>query len=257
MPGRLLIIGAHPDDCEYMAGGLAAQVRRAGWRVGFLTATDGSAGHHEMRPGPLIRRRKAEAAAAAGLIGATSLTLGEPDGRLYVSERTTGKMIAAIRRFKPDVLVSHRTGDYHRDHRMAAQLVLDASFLLQVPRIVPAVPPLDRVPVMLYASDRFTEGPRFRADVVIDIGREVDTVAAMLACHVSQFREWLPWVEGDKRAGRKRPASPGAGMRDLTARARQAAKTWARGRCRFAEAFQISEYGRRITPAELRALLPR
>src|SRR3954467_10364415 len=66
---RLLVIGAHPDDAEYKAGGLAAIYRRLGHDVAFLSLTDGAAGHR-LEAGPsLVARRRAEATAAASPTG--------------------------------------------------------------------------------------------------------------------------------------------------------------------------------------------
>ena len=239
-----------------MAGGLAVKCRRAGWGVQFLTATDGGAGHHEMTPRSLVARRRVEARRAAARIGATTATLGEPDGGLYVTRRTTDIMIAAIRRYRPDVVVAHRTCDYHRDHRMAAQLVLDASYPLKVPLAVPRMRPLDRVPVILYASDFFTEGPAFRAHWVHDIGREHALVVRMMLDHVSQFREWIPWVEGERGVGRRHPADEKTIAAWLTGRARSVARRWGTRSMRAAEAFQVSEYGARATARDLARLLP-
>ena len=72
---RLLIIGAHPDDAEYAAGGLAALYRSFGHAVKMVSVTDGGAGHHVLACRELIARRRAEAAAAANVIGAESEVL--------------------------------------------------------------------------------------------------------------------------------------------------------------------------------------
>ena len=70
-PLRILIIGAHPDDADYHAGGTAALYRAAGHAVKMVSLTNGNAGHH-LHPGPeLARRRRAEAAASGAVIGAT------------------------------------------------------------------------------------------------------------------------------------------------------------------------------------------
>lgn len=267
MPGpskRLLVVGAHPDDCEFAAGGLAAMCARRGWTVRFLTATNGNAGHQEMSRRALAARRGAESRRAAAVIGATAETLGEDDGGLYVTRRTTEKMIAAIRRFDPDVLVTHRTCDYHRDHRMTAQLVLDASFVLLVPLVVPRTPAMTRMPVILYHSDRFTEGPRFRADVVLDIGPVMRERTRMFLAHESQVREWLPWVGGRREVSRRNPVRDTAALeRGSERRPRETALRFARqlarayGRTvRYAEAYQVSEYGSVPAAPQLKKLLP-
>ncbi len=260
---KLMLIGAHPDDCESMAGGLAALCARAGWRVRFVSVTDGGSGHHEMKRPALVRVRAVEAKRAAGRIGADAISLHEPDGGVYVTPSSTDKTIAAIRRFAPDVLVTHRDCDYHRDHRYTARLVLDASFMLQVPLVCPNVRALAAVPVILYAADGFTEGPVFRPHLVLDTSSVQTLRTRMLLDHASQFLEWLPWVNGDKRIGRRRRADPAAVARRLEEGPRRYAERFAVAlkarygrRVTAAEAYQISEYGRRLTPAELQTLIP-
>lgn len=248
-----MVMGAHPDDCEWMAGGLAIRCARAGWKVLFVSVTNGDAGHHEMGRRALAARREIEARRAAAVIGARATTLGEPDGRLFVNDRTTAKVVAAIRKFDPDVLVAHRTNEYHRDHRYAGQLVLDASFVLQVPLVYPRIPAPRRVPLILYACDFFTEGDPFRADILLDITRDLATRNRMLMRHESQFREWIPWLNGERSAGRGNPVTDDARIaRDLEHRPREIARRYARelkrkcgGRVAAAEAFMVSEYGRR------------
>jgi LmbE family N-acetylglucosaminyl deacetylase len=63
-PLRLLMLGAHPDDAEYYAGGLAAIYRKLGHTVKLISMTNGDAGHYELRGPELATRRRREAAAA-------------------------------------------------------------------------------------------------------------------------------------------------------------------------------------------------
>jgi LmbE family N-acetylglucosaminyl deacetylase len=261
---RLMILGAHPDDCEWMGGGLAALCIRAGWTVRFVSATNGDAGHHEMAPRALAARRRIEARRAAAVIGAKADTLGEHDGRLFVNDRTTEKAVSAIRRFDPDILIAHRVTEYHRDHRYAAQLVLDASFVLQVPLVYPKVPAPRRVPVIFYACDFFTEGTPFRADFIVDVTDVLETRTHMLLEHVSQFQEWIPWLNGNRSAGRRSPATDLEDIsRGLEHRPRAIALRYAamlkrkyRRKVGAAEAFMLSEYGRRASASDLAKLLP-
>jgi len=62
---RILIFGAHPDDCEWLAGGTMALYSHLGHQVKTVSLTNGDAGHNEMAGAPLARRRRDEAAAAA------------------------------------------------------------------------------------------------------------------------------------------------------------------------------------------------
>ena len=195
-PIRLLILTAHPDDAEYHAGGLAALYRKLGRCVKILTLTDGRAGHHKRGEQELIAMRRREAARAGQVIGSSYQTLDFPDGQLQPTLEARLRVIQEMRLFKPDLVLTHRTCDYHPDHRAVGQIVQDASYLVTVPMVLPDVPPLRQAPVFAYMGDTFTRPARIRADVVLNVADHVDKIVAMLACHESQVFEWLAYEEG-------------------------------------------------------------
>lgn len=265
---RLMCVGAHPDDCDLRAGGLACIYVERGGQVLFVSLTNGNAGHHQMAPGELARRRKEEARRAGEVIGAEYLVLDHDDGRLTASVVVREELIGIIRRFGPDLLLGPRPFDYHADHRAAGHLVADASYLLTVPLIRPDVPGMRRMPVICYTSDGFTRPQPFQADVVVDVDAHADKKLRMVACHESQVYEWLPYngsYEGEV------PADPEGRQRWM---AERYGARWARvadsyrqklaerygpergGRVRQAEAFEICEYGRRPDAELLAQLFP-
>jgi LmbE family N-acetylglucosaminyl deacetylase len=193
---RLLVVGAHPDDAEYKAGGLAALYRGAGHEVAFVSMTNGESGHHEISGPALVRRRRAEADAAARVLGLRYDVLDNPDGGLEATLPCREEVIRLIRSYRPDLVLTHRLNDYHPDHRATATLVQDAAYLLGVPSICPDVPHLSRPPVIAYLSDEFTRPYPFTPDVVIDIAPVWPAKVAMLDAHESQFYEWLPYNSG-------------------------------------------------------------
>ena len=69
---RVLVIGAHPDDCEFLSGGTAVKMARKGYIVRFLSLTNGETGHYRKSGAELARIRKAEAEAAAKIAGIES-----------------------------------------------------------------------------------------------------------------------------------------------------------------------------------------
>jgi LmbE family N-acetylglucosaminyl deacetylase len=196
MPPRLLILGAHPDDAEFHAGGFAAQFRRRGGIVKMVSVTDGAAGHQSIPSEELRRIRRDEAATSAALIGAESAVWTFPDGSLLPSLEVREAIISELRRFAPDLVLTHRTCDYHPDHRAVGQAVQDASYMVTVPKVVPHVPALRRDPVVAYMPDMFTRPAPMRPDVIVDIVAEMETIVAMLASHASQFFDWLPYNLG-------------------------------------------------------------
>jgi LmbE family N-acetylglucosaminyl deacetylase len=267
-PLRLLILGAHPDDAEYHAGGLAAIYRELGHVVKMVSLTNGAAGHHARQPAELAAIRRREAEAAAGLIGAAYELWEHPDGELLPTLEVRRQVIRAIRTFRPDLVLTHRTNDYHPDHRAAGQAVQDASFMVRVPLIVPEVPPLDTDPVVAFMPDPFTKPCPLAADVAIDVTDRIDTIAAMLSCHRSQVFEWLPWLAGalDRVPGGEAERTAFVRQwytREIRPRADRyrseliAAYGQDRGsRIEYAEVYEISQYGSALDEAARERLFP-
>jgi LmbE family N-acetylglucosaminyl deacetylase len=192
-PLKLLILGAHPDDADISAGGLASIYRRLGHTVKMVSVTNGESGHHKTWGAPLVQRRRAEAAAAGAVIGAEYVTWDNRDGYLAPTLELRFQVIREIRTFKPDLVLTHRTNDYHPDHRAVGDVVRDASYMVTVPSVLPETPALRRDPVVAFMPDRFTKPTQLAGDVVVDITAELERIVDMLACHVSQFYEWLPY----------------------------------------------------------------
>lgn len=265
---KLLILGAHPDDAEYHAGGLAAIYRELGHAVRMVSATDGSAGHHLKSRVEMALIRRQEAAAAASVIGAEYDVWEYPDGQLLPELDLRWRVIQEIRRFAPDLVLTHRPYDYHPDHRALGQAVQDASFLVTVPHIVPEVPALRRDPVVGYLPDLFTRPIPLQADVVLNITERIDTVTRMLACHRSQCFEWLPYLAQAEELVPRDPSAEHAWLRawylrQIRPRAdrfrQQLIATYGPewgGRIEFAEVFEISQYGRPLDDAERQRLFP-
>jgi len=193
---RILVIGAHPDDCDFKAGGIAALYKQEGHNVKFISVTNGDAGHHEMGGGPLALRRGQEAKDAADIIGIEYDLLDIHDGELVPNLENRYKIIRNIRLYKPDIIMTHRPNDYHPDHRYTSMLVQDAAYMVTVPNVCAQTPHLDNNPVILYLSDGFNKPYPFTPDVVIGIDSVVNKKIDMIHSHTSQVYEWLPFNNG-------------------------------------------------------------
>ena len=246
---KLLLVMAHPDDAEFSAGGLMTLWYRAGHQIKILCLTNGNAGHHTLGRNELADQRREEARQAADLVGADLEIWPVDDGRLTPSIELREKLIGVIRDFAPDLIVTHRTADYHPDHRATGQLVQDSAYLLQVPAIAPEHAALSQMPSILLTYDRFQDPRPFRFDWVIDTGGVQDNVIKLLACHASQVFDWLPsllpettgpydtvWL---KQFYQPKPAKVAKTYRTLNQTGNA---------IEFAEAFEVSDYGSRFTP---------
>ncbi|MCA2970853.1 MAG: PIG-L family deacetylase [Acidobacteriaceae bacterium] len=264
-PLRIIAIGAHPDDCDIKFGGTAVLLARLGHQVKFVSVTNGDAGHHQMGGQMLAARRRAEAAESARRLGIAEYeVMDNHDGELTPSLDVRRQIIRAIRNWKADVVLTHRTNDYHPDHRNTGILIQDAAYMVQVPNIVSDAPALRKNPVFLYFSDYFQRPNPFRPDIVVDIEAAFEQKIDGLDAHVSQFYEWLPWVSGVSEKVPQDPAARKSWLRAersnprLNDEAKASFAKWygAAKTPKYLEAFEICEYGRRPTEDEIRQLFP-
>jgi len=269
---KVLMIGAHQDDNEFRCGGLAHKLVRLGHEVRFLSMCNGCGGHHIMTPEETVKRRAGESAAVAELLGIKYDVWDIDDCTLVADLETRRKLIRYIREFSPDLVISHRQNDYHADHRAVGILVQDASYMLTVPHECPDVPAMRRMPVIMYNEDAF-KNPEFQADLVFDMDSEIDTKLRIAHTNISQVYEWLPytneqevpenererfeWLKGMEITESTTDEEIMAASRGYSVRF---AKTAARFRkelirrygeergakIRYAEAFELCEYGRKL-----------
>lgn len=268
---RVIAIFAHPDDADYGMGGTAALLAKMGVAVKFVSLTNGDKGHNLMGGGVLAQRRRAEAQRAAKMYGIDEYTvLDNHDGELLPDLNVRLQVIREIRKWNADVVIGLRPNDYHPDHRNAGKLVEDASYMVAVPNVAPDVPALKKNPVFLYMQDNFKKPNPFTHDIVIGIDEGFDAKLAGLNEHTSQMYEWTPWIDNGGKDLESVPTDPAA--RKVWLR-----KTWVDGYVllpaqkaglekwygkvkgdsfKFAESFEITEYGSQPTEADIRRLFP-
>jgi len=269
--GKLGIIefGAHPDDCEIRAGGAAAMWAAAGHHVKLVSMTNGDIGHWGAAGGPLAKRRNAEAQKAAKVLGVSSEVLDIHDGELMPTLENRKTMTRLIRQWNADIVIAHRPVDYHPDHRYTGVLMQDCAYMVAVPFLCPDTPPLKKHPVFLYSYDRFQTPAPFRPDVVVSIDGVIEQKLDALAAMESQFIEG--GALGNSSRVPKNAAEHKAAHQRLRENFSRRFATVA-DRCRdklielygeergkqvrYAEAFEICEYGRQPNAEELRRLFP-
>ena len=165
----------------------------AGARVVFVSVCNGDNGHQTMDPQALAARRYAETQAAAKVYGIEKyVVMGEHDCLVEPSVDLRKRVTRLIREFAPHMVVTHRTCDYHADHRATGQVVQDATYLMGVPLFCPETPVPETLPFVMYAGDRFTLPRPFRPDLLVEGDDVLENTLRALACHESQLFEWLP-----------------------------------------------------------------
>jgi LmbE family N-acetylglucosaminyl deacetylase len=263
---RVIAFGAHPDDAELKASGVAALWAAAGHKVKFVSMTNGDVGHFEMAGGPLARRRKAEVEACARILGIETQVLDIHDGELTPSLENRKTMSRLIREWQADIVMGHRPHDYHPDHRYTGVLMDDSAVVVMAPFFVPDTPPTSRNPVFLYYSDGFQDPKPFTPSIVVDIDAAAERKWQCVSAMPSQFGDRDSWQartlpnvpSGDRERAaylldlfKKRSLAVADQYRDrLTALygAERGKKV------QYAEAFQLGQYGRQVSAEELKGL---
>jgi len=262
---RVIAFGAHPDDCDIRAAGTAALFAKMGHAVKFVSVTNGDAGHQSISGVALAKRRLGEAKESARRLGIEYEVLNNHDGELLPTLEVRKEIIRQIRRWNADIVLAPRPNDYHPDHRYTGVLVQDAAYMVVVPAVTPEVPALHKNPVFLYYEDNFQRPNLFRPDIAVAIDDVVDKKTDALDSHVSQFYEWLPWVDGKLSEVPKDPIQRKAWLqrtrnRQPSPAVRESLVKWygpEKGNAaKFYEAFEICEYGARPDEARVRELFP-
>jgi len=263
-PLRVIMIGAHPDDCDGDGGGTAILMASMGMAVKFVSVTNGDAGHQTTGGGALAKRRMAEAKEAGTRFGVTYDVLDNHDGELTPNLDVRLQIIRKIREWNADVVIAPRPNDYHPDHRYTGVLVQDAAYMVTVPNVAPDVAPLKKNPVFLYFEDRFQRPNPFRPDVTVDISSVIDKKVHALSAHESQYFEWLPWIGGYYEEVPKDHSQWEGWMlkrqdREITPALKQSLEKWYGTKAssvKYVEAFEVCEYGKQPTTEDLKKIFP-
>lgn len=203
-PARVMSIHAHPDDQEFTVGGTIAKWARAGSEVVTVCITSGDSGSNEktdpnMTKEAMVKVREDEQRAAGRALGVKEVVfLRYPDGMLQPTITLRRDLTRLIRKYKPDVVVC---GDptvrfygnsymNHPDHRVAADVALDAVFPSAGTRLIfpellsEGLEPHEVARIFIHGSEK--------PDTFIDIRETLATKVAALKEHRSQIHEWDP-----------------------------------------------------------------
>jgi N-acetylglucosamine malate deacetylase 1 len=194
---RILAIHAHPDDIEITCAGTLALLKQRGHHITIINMTAGDKGSAEMGQAEIAAVRRAEAQAAAKLLGADCFSGEFLDLEICHDNPSRRRVTELLRRTRPDIVLTAPPVDYMSDHEVTSLLVRDACFNASVPNYAthqwdPAKP-LDHMPYLYYVDpiqgiDWYGQPQLF--DFIVDVTTTFELKLQMLACHASQ-RNWL------------------------------------------------------------------
>ena len=263
---RIIAFGAHPDDNELRASGVAARWAAMGYKVKFVAMTNGDIGHFGMAGAPLAKRRLAEVKECAKILGIETEVLDIHDGELEPTLENRKKVARLIREWQADIVLFHRPYDYHPDHRYVGVLVQDAAVVVVAPFFTPDTDPVKRNPVFLYYYDAFQKPYPFDPAIIVGIDEVADKKWKCISAMPSQFGDADSWQastlpnvpkENGKREEyllnivKDRNADIANKYRNMLTEEYGSEKG---SRIKYAEAFELCEYGRQATKEELKQL---
>lgn len=265
---RIIAFGAHPDDAELDAGGVAALWAAQGHAVKFVSMTNGDIGHFRMAGGPLAQRREAEVLECARLLGIETEVLDIHDGELMPTLENRKTVARLIREWQADIVLCHRPYDYHPDHRYTGELVQDAAVVVVAPFFVPDTPPTQKNPVFLFYSDGFEKPYPFEPTIVVGIDEVVNQKWDCVSAMPSQFGDEHSWQASTRSDVPGGEAARKAYLLNLVKQRNQAVADQYRDRLialygqekgsqiQYAEAFELCQYGSQPDVETLKKLFP-
>ena len=246
---NIVIVGAHPDDCDIDAGGTAIKFAQMGHRVMFVSLCNGDAGHYKYGRKKLANIRKAEAEEAGKRFGVKYVVLNHHDCELLPDLKLRQEVIKLIREWNADIVIGPRPYDYMADHRSTATVAQDAAYMVIVPHCVPSVTALKKNPLFLYCENTFKKPLPFSPDIVVDISDVVEKKVYAMSAHESQFFDWLPWTNGEWEMVPK-------GEKERLDWLLEKRSIGSGNKAKNYEAFEICEYGRQPSEEEIKILFP-
>jgi LmbE family N-acetylglucosaminyl deacetylase len=236
--------------------------------VKLVAMTNGDVGHFEQAGGPLAKRRRAEVQECARIFGTSVDVLDIHDGELVPSLQNRQTVSRLIRDWQADIVMGHRPYDYHPDHRYTGVLLNDSAVVVVAPFFVPDTPPTRRNPVFIQYSDNFKDPHPFQPDIVVSIDAVAEKKWACISAMPSQFGDADSWQARTRPDVPTAPAARAQFLLDIVKQRDAAIADQYRDQLvalygaergkqvKYAEAFQINQYGRQPTAAELRKMFP-
>jgi LmbE family N-acetylglucosaminyl deacetylase len=195
---RALVIGAHPDDNEFGAGGTVAKLTSQGWDITFIIVTNGNKGSHDpdMSSYRLSETREQEQRAAAEVLGVRRVIfLRNNDGELERTPALRAEIALYIRHLKPHYVFTHDPWKHymlHPDHRAVGFAVIEGIVSARDHLFMPG---LGQIGITVWRPEALFLWAAEQPDYAEDVSDFVDRKIASLHEHHTQLDENRSWEE--------------------------------------------------------------
>jgi LmbE family N-acetylglucosaminyl deacetylase len=256
---KVMVIFAHPDEGEIYTGGISALYTKMGYQVKFMSLTNGDAGHYSMKPADLAKMRYSEAMESKAILKLGDYeVLDYHDQYLKNTKEAQDKVIKSIQDWNADIVFTYYPAKGgHTDNMTAGYIVRDAAPRLQ----------MAKMPVFVYIRDYFTITFSYIPDFAVDIDKVWDTKLAACTVQRSQVMDAIPHSMGILDEVRANPEKQKQLIYDntypfssVTNINRPALEKWygaeVASKIKYAEAFEIAEFGRQVDEVEMHTLFP-
>lgn len=199
----IMVIGAHAADAELMGGAAILAHQAKGWRSVIVHLTLGEKGSKTLSAEDYAAVKREEAAKAAEVLGSELEIFPWLDGELPVDEDVQWAIADAIRKYRPDVILTHWKGSIHTDHTNCYENVLASLFFAGLKTFVREYP--NHYPRAIYFAENWEDQEDFVPEVYIDTSEVWDRYHQAASCYSlisgpdSPFR-YLQWYDGTSRA---------------------------------------------------------
>jgi LmbE family N-acetylglucosaminyl deacetylase len=198
----IMVIGAHAADAELMGGAAVLAHHRLGWRSVLVHMTLGEKGSRTLSAEEYAAQKRTEAGRAADILGSAVEFLPWLDGELPVHEDAQWQIADLIRKYRPDVILTHWKGSIHTDHTNTYENVLASLFFAGLKTFIREYP--NHYPRAIYFAENWEDEEDFVPEVYLDVTADWDVYVEaassyeLIAGATPPFR-YLQWYEGASR----------------------------------------------------------
>jgi len=178
---HIVVFGAHVGDAELTTGATLAKHTRAGHKATIVHMTAGEKGNPKMSPEEYAKQKRREAEESARVLNANVRILPYKDAELPVNREVKMTICDLVRELKPDIVITHWKGSWHKDHANTYRNVMEGIFYAGLPAIKRRLPAhgVSRV----YFADNWEDPYGFEPQVFVDVTEAFETYVEAISRH--------------------------------------------------------------------------